>query len=191
MKEQSIRAMNEKLWFGHPEELAKLAATVSHGKTPAEAVAYAVDLCHESIMALNSIALEEGVPPGLGFHPFSMDSTLERIQKLENWKKNTPKPEAFPASLGVFFDLIVKARTPADCTKRMRDFLCQVFFANDCDPHSRAAGLIQRIKDCEQQGGYFSETKWEIMGGCYLEWWKEEKSRKARKSGGQRKKNIS
>jgi len=191
MKEKGDNTMNENIWFGHPEELAKLAAAVSPGKSPAEAVAYAVELCRESVEAVNRIALEEGAPPGLGFYPFITDSTVDRIQKLENWKKIAPMPEALPATIADFFDLIVKAKTPSDCTKRMRDFFSQVYFGNDNDPQSRAAAQIQRIKQGDQQGGYFTQTRWEIMGGCYCEWWKGEKSRKAGQSARQRKKKSS
>ncbi len=112
--------MNE-IWFGHPEDLAKLAAAVSHGKSPAKAVAYALELCRESVEALNRIALEEGGAPGLGYYPFSSDVTIERLKRIENWEKIVPKSDRFPARLGDFFRLIVKAKTPADCTKRKRD----------------------------------------------------------------------
>ncbi|MEJ0089042.1 MAG: hypothetical protein WDM80_04715 [Limisphaerales bacterium] len=178
----------EKIWFGHPEELAKLAAVVSHGKTPTEAVTYALELCRESMKALNRIALEEGGVPGFGFNPHSLDATLERIRNFESGK-TVPKPDRFPAKLSDFFDRIVKAKTPADNTKRLRDFFCQVSFSDDVEPESKAAEFIQRIKsDDDNQEGFFTETKWEQMAARYLEWWKKQKSSKARESAKKRKK---
>jgi hypothetical protein len=180
----------KEIWFGHPEELAKLAAAVSHGKKPAKAVAYALELCRESVRALDRIARDEGGVPGLGFNPFSTDATLERLEKLESWKKAVPKPETLPATLDDFFDKIVKAKTPADNYKRLRDFFCQVTFASDNDPQSKAVEVIQRIKDRDKQTGFFTQTIWEIMGGRYLEWWKNQKSSKARESAKKRKKLL-
>ena len=174
--------MKQKIWFGHPEGLAKLAAAVSNGKSPAEAVAYALELCSESAQALDRIALEEvGVTSG-GVNPLSTDSTLERLAKLDDWKRTVPKPEKFPASLGDFLRLVVHAKTTADSTKRLRDFYCQHSFEKDKDPQARAAAQIQRIKDGDEQGGFFTDTKWEMLGGNYLEWWKHQKSTSASKS---------
>jgi len=92
-----------------------------------------------------------------------------------------------PATLDEFLSKIVKAKTPADGSKRFRDFLCSVCFSDDGDPLSKAADQIQRIKEADRQAGYFTQTRWEIMGGSYLEWWKNQKSSKARESAKKRK----
>lgn len=102
-----------------------------------------------------------------------------------------PKPDRFPATLNDFFDKIVKAQTRGRDEKRLRDFLCQCSFANDANTPLKADNLIQRIKEADKDGGFFSETKWDMMGGSYLDWWKGEKSRKAGESARQRKKKSS
>jgi len=179
----------KEIWFGHPEGLANLAAAVSHGKSPAKAVAYALELCRESVKALNRIALEEVGVTTDGVNLLSHDSTMERLAKIENWKKIVPKPDKFPATLDDFFRLVVKAKTTADSMKRLRDFYRQSSFEKDKDPQSRAANQIQHIKDGDDLGGFFTETKWELLAGNYLEWWKRKKSTVASISARQRKKN--
>jgi hypothetical protein len=178
--------MNNKIWFTHPEGLANLAAAVSQGRTPAKAVAYALELCRESAKALDNITLEDiGVTAG-GFNVLSQDLTTEQFVKQEKWEKTVPKPDKFPATLGDFFRIIVKAKTPADCTKRLRDFYVSQF-SSDKDPQSKAASQIQRIKDADKQGGFFTEIKWVMVGESYLDWWKQKKSTSARMSARQRK----
>jgi hypothetical protein len=170
------------IWFGHPEVLANLAAIVSHGKSPKQAVQYALELCCESEKALESLSREEGGVPGLGIYPYSTDETIERLQKMERWKNSVPKPPAFPATLGQFLQIVVKAKTNADRIKRFREFHRQVTFKTEQDPGASAADLIGRIKEADKQGGFFSATRWEITGGSYLEWWKGQRSVTNRKN---------
>lgn len=174
------------------EELARLAATVSQGmkKRPAEAVAYALALYRESQIALKHAAIEQGgVADSTGS---DIDMTLRRIHDMERYKKTVPKADKFPATLDDFFRVIVKARTEADNIKRLRDFLRsesqEAAEAAKIDLETYVANQIHKIKEEDKTGGFFSEHHWEEFGGHYLDWWKQQKSIKARKSASLRKK---
>src|SRR5207249_4659948 len=104
---------------------------------------------------------------------------------LDEWKKTLPKPDGFPATLNHFLLRIVKAKTPSDAIKRLRDFFRAQYdafpnarSASECDQQASAfaANMIQKIKDGDKTGGYFTESKWLALGGCYLDWWKSQKS---------------
>ena len=178
------------MWFSHPEELAKLAAAVSQGKTPAEAVQYALELCRESAETMERLAREQGGVPGSGANLFSWGRTTEIVERLENWQKNVPKPKKLPATLDEFFRRIVRAKTP-DREKRFRDFLRQVFFENGPNSEQQAAKRTHEIKEADRQGGYFTEAKWLEIGGTYLDWWKRQKSSQARSAAKKRRKKQS
>lgn len=166
------------------EELARLAAIASAGmkKRPSDAVAYAFKLWRESHAAIERFSSEEAGIPGLG----SFERTLDQIDLVQQeqaarkvLRANMSMPPKFPATLEDFQRLIVKARTPADSTKRLRDFFCHSFAATEDDPGTAAARLFQRIKDEDKAGGSFSKQKWLLLGARYSAWWKDQRSSKA------------
>ena len=56
----------------------------------------------------------------------AFDALLENLNKKAlPWPIDLPKPKQFPATLKDFLRLIVKAKTPADCTARLRRFFCE------------------------------------------------------------------
>jgi hypothetical protein len=91
-----------------PETLALIAANVAKGGSlkPAEAVGYAAALYDEAQAKLE--------------HAMKLRGAYAR--EAEAWG-TIPQPESFPASLDDFLRLVVHAKTPADATKRFRDFL--------------------------------------------------------------------
>ena len=109
---------------------------------------------------------------------------------------NLPLPVKFPATLKDFFNLIVKAKTPADCTCRLRQFLCEkmrpaslprdAHWADnplkDAERSELAIHEIQKINSGDKQGGYFTEEIWRGMGSAYRYWWAKQKSIKASES---------
>jgi hypothetical protein len=168
-------------------------------RNAAEAVAYVLDLYEEAECALERAAIEEGVVPEYAAAQ-SLDMTLKRIaavERLEESKKAAPKPESFPATLEDFYRLIVKAKTPADCAKRFRDFLGNVFARYPSPgngksrakiaPEGSAIMHIQKIKQADKEGGFFTESKWLALVGRYSDWWKQQKSSKSRESASKRK----
>jgi len=174
------------------EELARLAAAVSQGmkKKPVEAVAYALELYHETQIALERAAIEAGGIPDSG--SLDLDLTIEKIETMQRYEKTVPLPTKFPATLDDFFRLIVKARTVADATKRLRDFLCYSYFKSGNtqknDAGAYAANQIQKMKDGDKNGGYFAQQQWRSFAGHYMDWWKRQRSFKARESARHRKK---
>jgi hypothetical protein len=148
---------------------------------------------------LQRAIIEEGVVPEYAA-AYSLDMTFKRMaaaERLDEWKKTVPKPESFPATLEDFYRLIVKARTPADCAKRFRDFLGNVCSRYPAPgkgeslartaPEDSAIIHIQKIKDADKEGGFFTESKWLALAGRYSDWWKQQKSSKSRESASKRK----
>jgi hypothetical protein len=193
----------KRTWFPDIEQLVRLAATVSHGRkrNAAEAVAYVLELYREAEDALQRAIIEEGVVPEY-VAAYSLDMTFKRMaagERLDEWKKTVPKPESFPATLEDFSRLIVKAKTPADCAKRLRDFLGNVFslypFPGTGEslamttPEDSAIMQIQKIKDADKDGGFFTESKWLVIAGRYSDWWKQQRSSKSRESASKRKRS--
>jgi len=126
------------------------------------------------------------------------DRLIEDLRRRTiEWPAYLAKPDEFPATLGDFFRLIVKAKTTADCMRRFRQFLREkgwrkTHFVEErppvgFDPETWTANEIQRIKDKDKNGGYFENLGWLGMGSAYRSWWKAQKSMKARESARKRK----
>ncbi|PYJ78630.1 MAG: hypothetical protein DME22_26695, partial [Verrucomicrobia bacterium] len=88
--------------------LALIAANVARGGSlkPREAIAYAAELYDEACARLE--------------HAMKLQDAYTREASMF---ADIPHPEKFPASFDDFLRLIVRAKTPADATKRFRDFL--------------------------------------------------------------------
>lgn len=163
--------------------LAKLAAAVSNRRKPAEAVEYAVGLLDEAQKKLVLLNLQHyGFAGALIANEH--DELIETLKNIARHDKDTPMPSSFPATLKDFFKIIVCAKTEADATKRVRDFLrweiarCGFF----TDPVGEAASVIQAMKKADKTGGFFKESHWKAFGGHYLDWWKQEKCQKNRRN---------
>lgn len=108
------------------------------------------------------------------------------------WPPELPKPDKFPATLKDFFRLIVKAKTPADCMARFRQFLRirgprSGFWAAQtpltrAEADSWAVALIHTINEGDKKEGYFNQSTWLGIGSSYKYWWKAQKSTKAREA---------
>jgi hypothetical protein len=177
-------------------ELARLAAAVSHGRKPAKAVAYALQLWQESQDASERVAVEEFGITVSGLPDIDFNLTMNRLNVLgawqevwQRWEKTVPKPDRFPAKLDAFLHLIVKAKTP-DCDKRFRDFMRDLRSEAGSLPNGKEAADVdslvssdlQKIKNADKREGYFTERRWLVTAVRYLEWWKVQKSKKARES---------
>lgn len=185
-------------------ELASLAATVASGtkKTPAEAVAYALELWRESAVVLAN-AWEEG-----DAWQCDLADMRDLIANLAK-DKIVSLPDRFPATLKDFLTLVVKAKTPADGTKRVRDWgksQVQGFFIIPktkrvrvpSDPEKRKKliqegqlslapthefATLEMIIEGDKAGGFFkTKTQWRRFALRYISWWKQERSRTARAS---------
>ncbi len=91
-----------------PETLALIAANVAKGGSlkPVEAIAYAAELYDEARAKLER----------------AMKYQDAAAHEADAWA-DFPQPEKYPAPFGDFLRLIVNAKTPADSTKRFREFL--------------------------------------------------------------------
>jgi len=161
------------------ETLALLAAIVGQGmsKCPHEAVDYAWKLWEESEQVVEH-----------GYAARALTRGDETFTFGKSWEGRIPKK--FPGRLDDFLRLIVKARTPADSTKRLRDFFSEKSATDDMpDPGAAAAARIQKIKDGDKAGGYFTSTMWRSLAVLYEFWWQKQKSNKARVSAKKRRKN--
>ena len=156
------------------------------------------------------------------FHDEFKNATLEeRALMFDDWKaagfdalsafspelKGVLCPKRFPAPFDEFLSLVVGAKTPADCMKRLRDYLQNEFrhlvayrelpagskdrllgcYRNCCyflglyrkgqDELDFAAKQIERLR-----AGGLNEDQWDVFGCGYLAWWRQEKSKKASQS---------
>ncbi len=155
-------------------ELAQLAALISHGKTAVDAVAYALELWRESAIALSQTWEEVGI--------YQYDISIAKFvrEAVEAPYKNLPKPNRFSATLDEFLRLIVKGKTPADGTKRLRDFLNDRYAYTAEKPSG--AFTLESIKAGDKAGGFFTPSLWRVLGTSYMAWWKGHKSKAARAS---------
>ena len=96
-------------------------------------------------------------------------------------------PQMFPATLNDFLNLIVRAKTPADSMKRLRDFILYEQAENP-DLYRDPADIIAEMKAQDQEGGCFANFEtWHSLASGYANWWNSQKSRKARESASKRK----
>jgi len=156
--------------------LAVLAAIVGLGskKRPHESVQYAWELwCEsESLVRRGEIDASWAIER-VGDH-------LPDIKRPE-WKDRLPK--RFPATLDDFLRLIVKAKTPADSHKRLKDYFHDVCAETGSkDPEGDAVKSIEFIKDLDKKGGRFKRRAWVLEARSYDAWWRSKKSGKARES---------
>jgi hypothetical protein len=152
--------------------LATLAAIVGQGMNmrPGEAVDYAWELWYESERVL---------------HYAPTSRTARELWRAFNESKNRPLPKEYPVpgKLKDFLRLTVKAKTPADATKRLRDyFRYEATQEGKTNPEGEAVARIQEIKDADQKGGYFTMRRWRSLNGSYFLWWWQQKRVKARQS---------
>jgi len=159
-------------------ELAMLAATVTRGeKEPLAAVDYAWNLWCDSGEVLQrdgtaALFLERGV-------------NNPAVRK--SWRDAGFMPQQFPATLNDFLRLIVRAKTPADSMKRLRDFY-QYEQTKYPDLYRDPANRIAEMKASDREGGYFADFKsWQSRACVYEIWWNNQKSCKARESASKRK----
>jgi hypothetical protein len=161
-------------------ELAILAATVARGteKTPLEAIAYALDLWRDSGEVLwrgGALSLQ---------HERAANAPAVR----KSWREAGMMPPRFPATLDNFLRLIVRAKTPADSMKRLRDFFRDQHARNP-ELYEDAAERIGMMKDFDKRGGYFTDfSRWHSMAGAYEIWWADRKSQSAHDSAKKRRK---
>jgi hypothetical protein len=166
----------------HPTqfELAMLAATVSHGldEDPLRAVGYAWRLWCDA---------GEVVRRGGGVLALLHERSIYDPAVVKGWRESGSAPAKFPATLDNFLRLIVKGKTPADSTKRLRDFF-RYEQTRWPQLYGEPAGRIAEIKAADQAGGYFTDFKcWYLMASGYEGWWEDQKSLKASASGKKRK----
>lgn len=145
--------------FPTREQLALIAAATQRAN-PTEAVQHALALWHEAGETLEAVA-----------------------------NNGVPLPPKFPATLDDFLRIVVAARTPADATKRLRDFYTEeharplIFRGEVSNEDFEQAGKkasyeIQGWKD----GGFRDAKQWRSLASRYLLWWTIQKSVKAQAS---------
>lgn len=170
-----------------PETLAMIAATGI--RDPNESAMIAVDRAYGLWSAsCEKLQVAEG--------------TQAYYDQAAKFTEGIPRPATFPATLAEFLALVVNAKTPADSTKRFRDFLryralrsCQhdrsVKAARDDKARKAQVEKLmaeygerevsQRFAQYKADGIQF-ETSWDFIAQDYQSWWQGEKSAKARKS---------
>ena len=161
-------------------ELALLAAIVARGtsKPPLEVAAYAWQLWCDS----GEVLRFDGEIVGLQLLRFA-----ESPEASKSWRESGWCPSKFPATLDDFLRLIVRAKTPADSMKRLRDFFrCR--HAEHPNRYRDAADTIAEIKAHDCEGGYFADFQmWRSKANAYGVWWMNQKSLKASQSAQKRK----
>jgi hypothetical protein len=154
-------------------ELAMLAAIVTRGnKKPLESVDYAWNLWCDS-----GEVLQSG-----GTAALFLDRALNDPAVKKSWQDAGKMPARFPAKLDDFLNLIVRAKTPADSMKRLREFFSHEQAENP-DLYREPADRIAEMKARDREVGCFANFKsWQIEACAYDIWWSGQKSKKARES---------
>ena len=165
-----------------PENLALIAALVARGeaKRPARAVAEALELYYEACTVID--------------WKTRLQAAYAREAEAET---SVPQPAKFPAPLEDFLRLIVKAKTPADGTKRFRDFLrdrCKRFCVNVSTDERQKIGqqrlenqVAEQLKEYQRRS-FPNRQTWYLLTKEYLIWWAEQKRKKAQAAARKRKK---
>jgi hypothetical protein len=167
-----------------PQDLALIAANVARGGDvpPQAAVGYAFELWMESCRRLESAI-----------------DTQEYFASERRKIESIPHPDSFPATLDHFLTSIVKGRTPADSTKRFRDFLRHRVIPLVLDGKSveeppvdaKEQEIVEKNLDelmakyrrkVEDGGGIRLPASWFSLAADYLSWWGSEKSATAKKT---------
>ena len=137
------------------DTLALIAANVSKGidVEPRLAVDYAFKLWKNAREKLEGEIKERAqVPNG-----------NENVQKSDGGRL----PPAFPATFDTFLRLVVDGKTPADSTKRFRDFL-----RNNSATEAEADKRMAKLKD----EGFRDSESWQVTELEYRDWWKSHES---------------
>jgi hypothetical protein len=160
-------------------ELAMLAATVTReGKEPLAAVDYAWNLWCTS----GEVIQRDGSTAALILERACNDEAVRK-----SWRDEGVMPKKFPATLNDFLRIIVRAKTPADSMKRLRDFFRHEQAENP-DLYRDPADRIAEMKARDQDGGYFADfNTWRSLTRIYEGWWRSQKSSKASESASKRK----
>lgn len=90
-------------------------------------------------------------------------------QILDEQYRGIPSPDAYPANFDTFLRMVVKGKTPADSTKRFRDFLRSQFSERDAQERIGTFG----------KEGFKDEETWMEIALEYRDWWKAKKAEKA------------
>jgi len=172
------------------EQLAVIAAS-THRKNPADAVRHGIAIWREADKVLKETA----------------------EAKAQRDFADIPLPRKFPAKFRDFLGLVIRAKTPADSEKRLRDFYR--------DEHTRhlTGGKPERLNqpltdwDAEKKkhvvrrpddtkivedhaaaqiggwktGGFNTKEQWLRLAKRYLNWWRSIKSSKAQDAANRRK----
>lgn len=165
--ESEARGIENDITFPSREILAVMAAIVGRGQSAdaASAVDYAYNLWEQ---AGEKLKQEEQ-------QPFSLEGNLELLaQEAEGLQH----PKKYPAPFTEFLKLIVRGKTVADSTKRFRDFLKST---------SNEQAADARMARC-RKAGFADTASWSTMAREYRDWWRVEKSNKARLAAKKRKK---
>lgn len=171
-----------------PETLALIASNLSKAApdSPGATIDCAFELWRQACLKIQSESEAQQVRDG-----------------LTEVNADIPMPDRFPASADDFFRLIIRsAKTPADATKRFRDFVryrVQRFYTPEegaeltLDSASRkksaeriqnqiesdVANLMAKYKKTvEEGGGIRSESAWRSISREYKIWWKGQLSAK-------------
>jgi len=148
------------------EVLASIAAVVAKG-THAEP-GLAVDCAFRLWKSARARLREE-------IQEAADDAMYEKLQ-AESWDKIAQLRE-YPGTFAQFLKLVVKAKTPADSTKRFREYLRDSLSEDEA---VRRIGELKRV-------GFRDWTAWLYEAECYLHWWAGQRSELARAAAKKRK----
>ncbi|MBM3882917.1 MAG: hypothetical protein FJ387_24870 [Verrucomicrobia bacterium] len=155
------------------ECLAQLAAILSTGAqlSPTEAVERACEIWH--------VAREK-----LSDKSRALIMNWVRAMAPQTQIRQLSAPRAFPATFEEFLKIVVRAKTPADATKRFRDFLKdRVAESYEASAHSPAPTSIEMDNEAlnllEQlrRGGFSKNEFWDFLSRDYRAWWSERRSK--------------
>lgn len=170
-----------------PLELAKIAAAVGPPDNPREAVRNAMRLyleatefrqAYEKASPIERASeLDDTEAKRAAFISLGTAARRKDRLRLQPCEVKVPLPGSFPAKYNDFLALVVRAKTPSDSEKRLRDFF-RSQCPNEQDDLTFAGGQIAELK---AKG--LNDPQWYAFGCDYLAWWNQEKSTKATHSG--------
>lgn len=211
-KRENPRLVKYDIELPPPLELAKIAAAVGPRDNYKEALRNAGKLYLEACQfhqEFENATLKNRASMFVDW--FAIDFDPHSIFRPQS--EGLPSPKEFPAPLDEFLRLVVRAKTPADGVKRLRDYFgnefqhlmaymklpegsrdraskcyhnCHDFLSHYKEGQDEMDFAVAQIERLKATG--LDEDHWYALNDDYLAWWRQQKSTKARKSGNEPKK---
>lgn len=162
-----------------PLELAKLAAVLHRNENYYfdQAIQKAAQLYRKAVQFHEKFAKATAKEKTVMLADWDTELAEIVADEYFPWRKVIPNPEhGHPATLNEFLRRVVKAKTPADCEKNLRDY-----FRSQCPPgHDDLDFAAQWLAKLKEDG--LDDEQWYGLGSSYLSWRKDHVSEQNRKN---------